>query len=63
MSEAFEKFLCEAHILIVDDEFANVRLLEASLEEDGHAHVLGLTDSRQVLAKFSEFQPDLSDGL
>jgi putative two-component system response regulator len=46
-------------ILIVDDEEANVRLLERVLERGGYANVKALTDSRHVLAVYAQWQPDL----
>ncbi len=49
----------EARILIVDDEPANVRLLERVLRQAGYRSCRGLTDSREALAAFREFQPDL----
>jgi putative two-component system response regulator len=49
----------EAQILIVDDEEANVRLLERTLAQEGYARLTSTTDSRQVLALFLEQQPDL----
>jgi len=49
----------EARILIVDDEPANVRLLERMLQQAGYRHCRGLTDSRETLAAFRELQPDL----
>ena len=49
----------KARILVVDDEPANVRLLERMLAEAGYRQVKSTTDSRQVLALYSEFQPDL----
>ena len=45
-------------ILVVDDEPANVELLEAILEHTG-AEIRGLTDSRQVEEVFLEFEPDI----
>jgi len=45
-------------ILIVDDEPANVELLQAFLKEIAD-EMRGVTDSRQVEAVFSEFQPDI----
>jgi DNA-binding response OmpR family regulator len=45
-------------ILVVDDEPANVALLEAILEHTG-AEIRGITDSRQVEEVFVEFEPDL----
>src|SRR3990172_8022363 len=48
-----------ARILIVDDEAANVRLLERLLERGGFTNLKGTTDSRQAVPLFVEFQPDL----
>ena len=45
-------------ILIVDDEPANVELLQAFLKGIA-GEMRGVTDSRQVEAVFSEFQPDI----
>jgi putative two-component system response regulator len=47
-----------ARILIVDDEPANVLLLESFLD-DSQTETRGITDSRQVEHAFLEFQPDL----
>lgn len=49
----------KAKILIVDDEQANVRLLERILELIGATHVKTTTDSREALALFVDFRPDL----
>ncbi|HYS17597.1 MAG TPA: response regulator [Candidatus Binatia bacterium] len=49
----------QARILVVDDEPANVRLLERMLTDAGYRQVRSTTDSRQVLALYGEFQPDL----
>ncbi len=46
-------------ILIVDDEPANVALLEQVLAQGGYHNFRSTTDSRQVLPLFQEFQPDL----
>ena len=51
--------LYQAHILIVDDQRPNVRLLERILEQAGYAAAQGTTDPRQVAELFDEFQPDL----
>jgi len=51
--------LTRARILVIDDELANVRLLERMLGDAGYRQVRGTTDSRQVLALYAEFQPDL----
>ena len=51
--------LGKAKILIVDDEQANVRLLERILELIGATHVRSTTDSREALAHYIDFRPDL----
>ncbi len=48
-----------AKIMVVDDEPANVRLLERILEQAGYASVTGITDSRQVVPRYREIGPDL----
>jgi len=48
-----------SRILIVDDQLANIRLLERILKEAGYKNWTSLTDSREVLAVFSDFKPDL----
>jgi putative two-component system response regulator len=52
-------FLRAARILIVDDQPANVLLLEALLSRAGYTSIERLTDSRLVLETFAAFQPDL----
>ena len=49
----------DARILIVDDEPANVRLLERLLRRGGYANVTTLTDARDVLPALVEQKPDL----
>src|SRR5262245_28499346 len=51
--------LREAKILIVDDQPSNVLLLEGILQEEDHTTYRSLTDSRQALPLFLEYQPDL----
>jgi putative two-component system response regulator len=46
-------------ILIVDDQPANVELLEAILDGAGYKDVLGTTDPREVVRLHHEFEPDL----
>ena len=46
-------------ILIVDDEPANVALLEDMLGEQGYTQLKSTTDSRRVSALCDEFDPDL----
>jgi len=48
-----------ARILIVDDEPANVRLLERLLQQAGYRYVTNTTDSRRVLELYREARPDL----
>lgn len=51
--------LTTARILIVDDQPSNVLLLEGILQEEDYTAYKGITDSRQVLSVFLEYQPDL----
>jgi putative two-component system response regulator len=51
--------LTTARILIVDDQTSNVLLLEGILQEEDYTAYRGITDSRQVLPMFLEYQPDL----
>jgi putative two-component system response regulator len=48
-----------ARILIVDDQPANVRLLEALLTKVGYRHLRSTTQSRLATGLYTEFQPDL----
>jgi putative two-component system response regulator len=48
-----------ARILIVDDEPANVRLLERLLDQAGYRNHTATTDPRQVQAIYARFDPDL----
>jgi signal transduction histidine kinase len=54
-----EPILATARILIVDDEAANVRLLERLLAREGYPTVRSTTDARAALPLYTEFQPDL----
>jgi putative two-component system response regulator len=49
----------EARILIVDDEEANVRLLERALTQAGYRNVLSTTEPRDVSRLVAESEPDL----
>ena len=51
--------LTHSKILIVDDQEANVRILESLLEIKGFKHVKSTTDSRQVEDLVNSFSPDL----
>jgi putative two-component system response regulator len=49
----------ESRILIVDDEAANVSLLERVLARGGYKNVKSVTDSREAVALYSHWEPDL----
>src|SRR5882672_7636501 len=51
--------LVSGRILIVDDQQANVRLLELTLERGGFTNVKSTTDPRLVMSLFREWRPDL----
>lgn len=51
--------LINANILIVDDQEANIDILEGLLELEGYANVRSTTDSREVLSLYESFKPDL----
>ena len=48
-----------AKVLIVDDEEANVRLLERTLQRWGYTNLISTTDSREALPLFEQHRPDL----
>ncbi|KLD70477.1 response regulator [Xanthomonas pisi] len=48
-----------SRILIVDDEPANVRLLEDLLQREGFQQVIATTDPQRVMGLVSAFAPDL----
>ena len=48
-----------ARLLVVDDEQANVRLLERMLARAGYTEVASTTDPRQVAPLARRFDPDL----
>jgi signal transduction histidine kinase len=49
----------KARILIIDDEGANVLLLERMLRAENFVHLASTTDSRDAARLFAEFEPDL----
>ena len=51
--------LKQARILIVDDQQANIDLLQRMLEHDGYAAVEGTTDSANVVPMCAQQPPDL----
>ncbi len=48
-----------AKLLIVDDEPANVRLMEQLLERAGYTDLQSTTDAREVLPLYARCRPDL----
>ena len=54
-----EDNLRNALILVVDDEQANIDLLEAILSFDGYTRLVSTRDSRRVLDLFQSLEPDL----
>lgn len=51
--------LINANILVVDDQEANIDILEGLLELEGYTNVRSTTDSREVQSIFESFKPDL----
>ncbi len=51
-------FLFDAAVLIIDDEIANVRLLEIILQQAGFTNVSSTTDSREAARFFDRIRPD-----
>lgn len=51
--------LTNAQILIVDDQDANVLLLEEILKQAGYTRLVATTDARRVFPLFVDCQPDL----
>src|SRR6266496_2536034 len=54
-----EDDLKQARILIVDDEVANICLLQSFLNRTGFVKHSSVTDSRETLEQVVRFQPDL----
>jgi putative two-component system response regulator len=57
-ASAFAKY-AKMKILVVDDEPANVALLEGLLGDNGYSRVNSVTDSRATIETCKSFQPDL----
>lgn len=51
--------LKEASVLIVDDDAANVDLLESFLSEDGYTRLTSTRDPREVVSLYDAVHPDL----
>jgi DNA-binding response OmpR family regulator len=54
----FSKF-AKMKILVIDDEPANVALLEATLGDNGYTRIKTVSDSRLAIETWRTFQPDL----
>lgn len=54
-----ERVLKQGKILIVDDERANIRLLEIILGQNGYSNVYSTLDSREAHALFCKVAPDI----
>jgi DNA-binding response OmpR family regulator len=54
-----EQFARDARILAIDDEPANLALVEAVLVREGYSHIETLTDPRQAMQRHLAFRPDL----
>src|SRR6188472_2666580 len=54
-----ERALQKAHILIVDDEPANVLLLERIFKQAGYDHLTTTTNSSEVVGLSTQVNPDL----
>ena len=49
----------DARVLVVDDQPANILLLERILQREGFRHIRTTTDPREVLPLFAAFDPDI----
>lgn len=54
-----EPDILESRILIVDDQSANLRVLEEMLGREGFGNVLATTEPEQVADLYAAFDPDL----
>ncbi|KQX01608.1 two-component system response regulator [Massilia sp. Root418] len=54
-----EEDMLASRVLIIDDQPANLRLLEELLAREGLTHVVGTTDARKALELYAAFDPDL----
>lgn len=55
----FKESVTDGRILIVEDEPANVRVLERLLRREGYREIVSTTDPREAHPLFIEFEPDL----
>ena len=61
LSDLASRDLLGARVLVVDDEPANVRVLERLLQRAGYDRIRTTTDSREVEELFEDFDPDRFD--
>lgn len=54
----FAKF-AKMKVLVIDDEPANVALLDGILTDNGYKRVKSITNSREAIETYEAFQPDL----
>jgi len=54
-----EQQICTAKVLIVDDEAADIRVLEWALGQAKFPNFRSVTDSTQAQNEFNQFQPDI----
>lgn len=59
MSEAINTDVKKASILLVDDEFSNVKLLERLLQNMGYSNIVSTQDPRKALGLFKQHRCDL----
>ena len=51
--------ILQSRVLLVDDQAANLRLLEDILAREGFTQVLSVADPRRALELYAAFDPDL----
>jgi CheY-like chemotaxis protein len=54
-----KEIIQSSRILIVDDQPANVALMDRVLRQAGYSHIASINDPRQFIDQFRIFQPDL----
>ncbi len=54
-----ENQILNAKILIIDDESANIMLLEQLLKQKGYQHYTSISDPRKATQTYEQFCPDL----
>lgn len=59
MREVNKEIITDSRILAIDDQAANLTLLERMLKQAGYQQFRGVTESRVALDAFHEFKPDL----